>query len=163
MRGDISYDRRYGYHTHHYRPGPPMGGFQPAPPGPPMRPHELPKFVVDREKTCPLMLRVFMKTGSHHALPDFTHQATGAEGLVTMYTWHDATLREITELLRDVGPDARQSRTRLSFAFVYPDRKGKNIMKQVGSVYVGKPGPDDNKTLHHLQFQTGDILSVATF
>jgi histone deacetylase complex subunit SAP18 len=108
------------------------------------------------------MLRIFIKKGQHHALQEFSRKGSG-EGIVTMYTWHDATLREITDLLLDVEPETRGSKTRLSFAFVYPDRKGRNILKEVGAVFTNKPGPDDNKTLHHLQFQTGDILSVATF
>lgn len=28
-------------------------------------------FTVDREKICPLLIRVFIKPGSHHRLEDF--------------------------------------------------------------------------------------------
>ena len=40
--------------------GPGVGG-----PPPPSRP------VVDRTKTCPLLLRVFVKAGAHHRIEDF--------------------------------------------------------------------------------------------
>jgi len=60
-----------------------------------------------------------------------------------------------------VNDDARKPRTRLSFAFIYPDRRGRNVMRQVGMVMVGRPSVDDDKTLQQLSFQTGDLLDVA--
>lgn len=57
--------------------------------------------------------------------------------------------------------EARKPRTRLSFAFIYPDRRGRNVMRQVGLVMVGRPSVDDDKTLAELSFQTGDLLDVA--
>lgn len=55
--------------------------------------------------------------------------------------------------------------TRLGFAFVYPDRRGVNVMKVVGEVFASpdRRGPDDDKQLHQLQFQTGDFLDVAIY
>jgi histone deacetylase complex subunit SAP18 len=52
---------------------------------------------------------------------------------------------------------------RLSFAFVYPDRRGVSVMKQVGEVFSDprRTTPDDDKSLQQLQFQTGDFLDVA--
>lgn len=49
-----------------------------------------------------------------------------------VYTWLDAHLRELTEILQEVYPSARNHHARLSFAFVYPDRRGRNVMRQVG-------------------------------
>jgi len=53
-----------------------------------------------------------------------------------VYTWMDATLSEISDLVRQVKPEARGPRTQLSFALVYPDKRGHNVMRQVceGSV-----------------------------
>jgi histone deacetylase complex subunit SAP18 len=55
------------------------------------------------------------------------------------------------------------SNVRLSFAFVYPDRRGVSVMKQVGEVFSDprRNLPDDDKSLQQLQFQTGDFLDVA--
>lgn len=50
-----------------------------------------------------------------------------------IYTWMDATLRELSDLVKEVKPAARGRMTRLSFAFVYPDKRGRNVMRQVGS------------------------------
>ena len=47
------------------------------------------------------------------------------------YTWPDATLRELYLLVKEVHPQARRPTARLDFAFVYPDRKGRNVMRQV--------------------------------
>ncbi|CAI5459530.1 unnamed protein product [Closterium sp. Yama58-4] len=84
---------------------------------------------------------------------------------VQMYTWKDATLRELTDLLKEVVPEARRRDARLSFAFVYPNRQGRNVMKQAGitNSMPRRPTPDDNRTLHELGFQTGDFLDVAIF
>ena len=60
---------------------------------------------------------------------------------------------------------ARKPHARLDFAFVYPDRTGRNVMRQVGSVASAQSrrGEDDGKTLAQLSFQTGDFLTVAIF
>lgn len=39
--------------------------------------------------------------------------------------------RELCDLVKEVQPAARRPMARLSFAFVYPDRRGKNVMRQV--------------------------------
>ncbi|CAI5526873.1 unnamed protein product [Closterium sp. Naga37s-1] len=92
-------------------------------------PHQ--PIVVDREKTCPLLLRVFHKHGGHHDLEAFATRGQEPKEEVQMYTWKDATLRELTDLLKEVVPEARRREARLSFAFVYPNRQGRNVMKQV--------------------------------
>lgn len=38
---------------------------------------------------------------------------------------------ELCDLVKEVQPAARRPAARLSFAFVYPDRRGKNVMRQV--------------------------------
>ncbi|BAT97833.1 hypothetical protein VIGAN_09139900 [Vigna angularis var. angularis] len=73
-------------------PPPPRG----PPPPPPSRPRLEP---VDREKTCPLLLRVFTKTGGHHSMEDFAVRGKEPKDEVQIYTWKDATLRELTDLV----------------------------------------------------------------
>lgn len=80
---------------------------------------------------------------------------------LTVYTWPDATLRELTDLVKSAQPAARRQNVRLEFAFVYPDAKGRNTMRPVGVVNSSRVGPDDTKTLKKLSFQTGDYLDVA--
>lgn len=138
--------------------------FGPPPPGPSYPPAPAAEaFVVDREKVCPLLIRVFIKPGSHHRLEDFAIRGKepGGDAEIQIYTWMDATLREMSDLIKEVKLAARGRMTRLSFAFVYPDKRGRNVMRQVGLVHSTRPGEDDNKTLKALNFQTGDFLDVA--
>lgn len=72
-----------------------------------------------------------LKTGDHHRLEDFARRGQEPSGEVQIYTWPDATLRELTDLIKEVQPDARKPTTKLSFALVYPDKKGRNVVRQV--------------------------------
>ncbi len=55
-------------------------------------------------KVCPLLLRVFPRRGGHHRLEEFQRRGEEPEGELTMYTWPDATLRELTDLVKEVPP-----------------------------------------------------------
>ena len=72
---------------------------------------------------------------------------------VQIYTWPDATLRELTDLVKEVQPAARRTTARLEFALIYPDKKGRNVMRVIGGAHSTRPGPDDIKTLKQLNFQ----------
>jgi histone deacetylase complex subunit SAP18 len=79
-----------------------------------------------------------------------------------IYTWRDATLREITELIKALNPAARARYAQISFALVYPSKSGMMTMRNVGECYGdSRSGRDDNKTLDELHFETGDYLDVA--
>jgi len=102
--------------------------------------------------------------GSHHRIEDY--QVRGKEPVsdeVQIYTWRDASLRELTELIKEVNEAARRRESRLSFSFVYPDKRGRNVMRDVGTVYGLRKGDDDNKTLDQLHFEIGDFLDVAIY
>ena len=72
---------------------------------------------------------------------------------VQIYTWPDATLRELTDLVKEVQPAARRTTARLEFALIYPDKKGRNVIRVIGGTHSTRPGPDDIKTLKQLNFQ----------
>ncbi|GAQ83399.1 histone deacetylase complex subunit SAP18 [Klebsormidium nitens] len=135
----------------------------PGPRGPPEPVPVRPPVVVDREMTCPLLLKVFYKIGAHHSLEDYAVRGKEPKDTVSIYTWKDANLRELTDLVKEVVPSARRRDARLSFAFVYPDRRGKNVLREVGRTLSLRQGEDDEKTLAGLGFQTGDFLDVAVF
>ncbi|CAO2820005.1 unnamed protein product [Amaranthus hypochondriacus] len=91
----------------HPPPPPPRSSGRPLPPPPPLPARGLPgpppraRFQpVDREKTCPLLLRVFTKIGGHHTQEDFSVRGKEPKDEVQIYTWMDATLRELTDLVR---------------------------------------------------------------
>ncbi|KNA25928.1 hypothetical protein SOVF_002110 isoform B [Spinacia oleracea] len=114
-----------------------------------------------REKTCPLLLRVFTKVGSHHTKEDFAVRGNEPKNEFQIYTWKDATLRELTDLVKEVTPAARRRDARLSFAFVFPEKQGHLV---VGKTYsYGTREIDDGKALAQLGFQIGDYLDVAIF
>ncbi|KAI5065824.1 hypothetical protein GOP47_0018448 [Adiantum capillus-veneris] len=144
------------------RPPPPALSLLPPPhPHPPMR--RGPQRPVDREKTCPLLIRVFTKTGEHHCMTDYAEKGKVPTDEVQIYTWMDATLRELTDLVTEVAPEARRKNARLSFALVYPDRRGRNVIRTVGMTNANgvRRGSDDHLTLSAISFQTGDFLDVA--
>lgn len=49
------------------------------------------------------------------------------------------------------------------FGFVYPDKMGKFVVRDVGSVHANHTGIDDAKVLDHLRFQPGDFLIVGLY
>ncbi|RXM33857.1 Histone deacetylase complex subunit SAP18, partial [Acipenser ruthenus] len=72
-------------------------------------------------QTCPLLLRVFTtNNGRHHRMDEFA-RANVPSSELQIYTWMDATLKELTSLVKEVYPEARKKGTHFSFAIVYPD------------------------------------------
>ncbi|BFG21813.1 hypothetical protein CerSpe_080870 [Prunus speciosa] len=141
----------------------PKRALAPQPQGRGPRSPPRPRFApVDREKTCPLLLRVFTKVGSHHTNEDFAVRGKEPKDEVQIYTWKDANLRELTDLVKEVAPAARRRNAKLSFAIVYPDRHGHFVVKEVGrTLSYGNGRLDDAKVLAELGFAIGDYLDVA--
>jgi len=122
---------------------------------------------VDREKTCPLYLRIYHRVGGHHRVEDFDRRGREpTQDEIAIYTWKDASLRELTELLMSAVPAAKARTARFAFGFVYPDKMGRMVLREVGQT-VGRPrkgeDKDDAKTLDELHFETGDFVDVAIF
>ena len=69
--------------------------------------------------------------GGHHRLEDYARRGAEPKDEVQVYTWPDASLRELTDLVKEVQPAARRSTARLDFALVYPDKRGRNVMRVV--------------------------------
>ncbi|KAL0351837.1 UNVERIFIED_CONTAM: Histone deacetylase complex subunit SAP18 [Sesamum calycinum] len=166
------------------RPGrqmpPPGRGPPPPPPAKPAAPRLEP---VDREKTCPLLLRVFTKVGSHHSDEDFAVRGKEPKDEVQIYTWMDATLRELTDLVKEVAPEARREMLfcplllsiLINVVVLWLERCNSNYMifdladpprclLKVGRTFSYPNGrrPDSgSKALGDLSFQIGDYLDVA--
>lgn len=116
---------------------------------------------VDREKTCPLLLRVFTCQGRHHRPDEFTRNSYPPDEL-QVYTWMDATLSELMTLIKEVKADARNRFTTFSFATVFPDsRRGGFRVKEIGTTCGARKSPEDNVSLGSLGFQIGDFIDVA--
>ncbi|EDO43580.1 predicted protein [Nematostella vectensis] len=116
---------------------------------------------LNRQRTCPLLLRVFCNQGRHHRVDEYSRNSLPTNEL-QVYTWKDATLKELMSLVKEVNPDARRKGTGFSFATVFPDqRRGGYIMKEIGVTTAGRKGPDDGVTLESKKFQIGDYIDVA--
>ncbi|VDO41487.1 unnamed protein product [Onchocerca flexuosa] len=119
---------------------------------------------VDREKICPLLLRIFCANGRHNPLSEYGRGSTPANEL-QIYTWYimlDCTLRELMSLIKEVNPDARRRGTTFDFAVVAPDRfTPRYVMRDIGNTMNGQRGVDDNKTLANCKFEIGDFIDVA--
>ncbi|KAK1320758.1 Histone deacetylase complex subunit SAP18 [Acorus calamus] len=102
---------------------------------PPMEP-------VDREKV-----------GSHHAGEDFVVRGKEPKDEFQIYTWKDATLRELTALVKEVAPAARRREAKLSFAIVFPDKSGHFVVNPVGVAHGNWGKLGDGKALGELNFE----------
>lgn len=120
------------------------------------------KFSVDREKVCPFLLRVFCKKGSHHRIEDFTINRQPVEDEIQIYTWKDASLRELASLLAEVDPKYAKHGTSISFKAVYLDNiRARYNSKDLGVVNLSKPAKTDDTTLDENKFIIGDFIDVA--
>ena len=90
---------------------------------------------INRTKTCPSLVRCFWKMHRNNSINAFrmTGQGLFPNQEVQIYTWPDATLREICELLQDVVPSAADYNAKLDISLVCLDRKGNFCMKQVSN------------------------------
>ena len=66
-----------------------------------------------------------------------------------MYTWMDATLKELEGLVKEVNPEARRRGTYFDFALVYPDlRQGPRCQtRDVGTTISGQKVSVQDKTV----------------
>eukprot|EP00347_Sterkiella_histriomuscorum_P008723 403344001 len=117
---------------------------------------------VDREKTCPFLLRIFVKENQTHKLDEFDIDGTVPEkDEIQIYTWMDATLGELAETVRREVESARKNDPEIVFAFVYPDNQGKFRRKEVGVVMRGQRSMDYKWTLQQLRFVIGDYIDLT--
>uniref|UniRef100_A0A183C5N1 18 kDa Sin3-associated polypeptide n=1 Tax=Globodera pallida TaxID=36090 RepID=A0A183C5N1_GLOPA len=116
---------------------------------------------IDREKMCPLLLRIFCAHGRHNSNGEYARGSVPPNEL-QIYTWVDCTLKELTSLIKDVNPDARRRGTEFNFAIVTPDRySARYAMHEVGITISGQRAPDDDKTLSQCKFEVGDFIDVV--
>ncbi|KAF1772492.1 Sin3 associated polypeptide p18 [Phytophthora cactorum] len=130
--------------------------------------------MIDREKHCPFLLRVFFSRGAHNRQGDRRSlRHIGADAFEALddkpianelhiYTWPDATLREIADLVQDSNSDAQKPNMRLSICVVSETRDGRVLMRKVGYVNSSRRRcVDDTKTLASVRFHPGDMVDIA--
>jgi len=127
-----------------------------------LNPHTNKRIKLDRSEACPSLLRVFIKTNEAFREEELVgNKIPGTE--IQLHVWKDSTLRELTDLLKEVEPTTRKWGTRLTFSLLFPDKRGKNVMKEIGAVDAHRTGKDDGKTLDGIHFQPGDSIGVAIY
>uniref|UniRef100_A0A2K5LXS7 Histone deacetylase complex subunit SAP18 n=1 Tax=Cercocebus atys TaxID=9531 RepID=A0A2K5LXS7_CERAT len=107
-----------------------------------------PEKSIDREKTFLRLLSIFTtNNGHHHRTDEFSRETYRPE--------------KLTNLVKEVYPEARKKGTHFNFAIVFTDveRPGYRV-KEVGSTMSGRKGTDDSMTLHSQKFQIG-YLDIA--
>ena len=122
-------------------------------------------FSVNRETTTPFLIRVFVHKRHHFEDKEFKDPTCLPKLCqIHIHTWMDATLMELSNLLTKAVPDfdaSRPSEYEVSFALVYPDRKGTMVVKKCGKLSPNSESKDGEKTLKDLKFEIGDFLDVA--
>ena len=117
---------------------------------------------LDKVNTCPFLVRIFYKFGAHHNEEAFAeHGNEPVNDELQVYSWPDVTLHQLADLVKDVVPEARWPTATLHFSLISPNKIGRNVMNDLGSVHSSKRMPDDDKPLFSSKFQIGDFLDVA--
>ncbi|KAJ1559536.1 hypothetical protein HK096_000253 [Nowakowskiella sp. JEL0078] len=109
-----------------------------------------------REKNTPFLIQTWCTTGPHQNPENFKPGFLPPRP-ITIHTWKDATLRELTFQLR--APPS----SRISFRVICHDRKshlGAYLHARDLGV-VGLRRDTESKTLEDLHFKVGDYLDVA--
>lgn len=115
---------------------------------------------VNREKVCPFLLKVFYRENDFNDIDDMSNGIFPTNRELHLYTWMDASLREISMLIKDALEIFKKKEAQLIFSLVYRDYKGRLQRKELGYVYTNKKSHDDNKTLQNYKFNVGDILDI---
>lgn len=104
---------------------------------------------------------MFCSTGRHNTLSEY-NRGNVPQNELQIYTWMDATLHELSALVKEVNPDTRKKGTFFEFSLVFPDNRSSSYrMREIGVSCSGQKGADDSKTLQQLRFCIGDYLDIA--
>lgn len=114
-------------------------------------------------------------------LDEFSRGAVPLDDELVVYTWYilshqertisydfyepyrkDATLKELTGLIKEVHEESRRLDARFSFrSYFCTNYRGDLQSKDLGTVYNFRTTHDDEVTLQQRKYQQGDIIDVA--
>jgi len=113
-----------------------------------------------RTTKTPFLLVLFYKSNGFHRPEDFEPHGRLPSDSVQIYTWKDATLTELANLLSSTINTANK---RLSFRMLYNDNnRPRVIVKELGWTSTNERG-DGDITLDEARFVIGDYLDVAIY
>lgn len=114
---------------------------------------------VDRSAVTPFLLRVFV--GNRFAKAEFEEGKQLPSSELHLYTWHDATLRELAELIKGVDEAARERDQDLFFSLVmWRAGDSRPRIRPVGHTRSKSFRGDEALTLGQTPFEIGDMLLV---
>ena len=120
-------------------------------------------FFVDREKTCPFLLRVFYKINGNNPLSLFSGDKFPSE--LDIYTWEDANLKELAKFIHDALKDTVLGMYDFyKFSRIYHDENGTLLSDEIGNVVINdkisKLNKNIKKSLKDIGFQIGDYFDI---
>ncbi|KAF9098495.1 mtDNA inheritance, partitioning of the mitochondrial organelle [Mortierella sp. AD031] len=97
--------------------------------------------LIDREKLCPFLLKMFYKKSEHHRVDTYTPESTpGKSTELQLYTWKNATMGEIASLVKQAIPDLIEQvgpSGELRFRHIYLDvNRGIYVGRDIGKVLL---------------------------
>ena len=121
------------------------------------------EFYVDREKTCPFLLRIFYKINGFNSLNLFHDGSFPSE--LNIYTWEDADLEELAKFIHlALKNTVLGIYDYYKFSRIYYDSKGTLLRDDIGSVVINnkysKLNNNNKKTLKEIGFQIGDYFDI---
>lgn len=127
------------------------------------------------------MVKMYCRINGHHRVEEFAPPRFPVEDEMIVYTWRDATLRELALLVRGVlgeddlpgGKTGSDRDIKFSFKIVYPDPKqqGRFVTRNLGWAFEGgavtarqlQLVDASDRTLDNLRFMPGDFIDVAIY
>ena len=72
---------------------------------------------IDRSKTCPFLLRMFVRVGDYHEINLFENSNKyPLEDEVQIHTWKDETLKELAELIKKMDDSLMEDHVSFEFS-----------------------------------------------
>ncbi|KAF9152820.1 Histone deacetylase complex subunit sap18 [Linnemannia schmuckeri] len=112
--------------------------------------------IIDREKLCPFLLKMFYKQGEHHRVDQYKPTSLPPKSSeLQLYTWKNATMGEIASLVQQAIPDllldtpgSVETGGELHFRHIYLDMaRGLYVGRDIGTVLLVDTlvadGPED--------------------
>ena len=115
------------------------------------------EYEVDREKICPFLIRIFYNENNFSSLKDFENEQLPSQEL-HIYTWKDANLRELTNLIQ--GELQIPTAIKFKYSCLYYNSKGILTRIDLGDVSLNKNTPSELRTLHSLNFAIGAYIDI---
>jgi hypothetical protein len=119
------------------------------------------KKAIDRDKTCPFLLRLFWKINEPVTIEDLKHRPDHqALDEIRLYVWKDSTFREIVDMVKENLPEARRRDSEFHFSFLRQNLEGGFEMKNIGMLHSTRKVDLDGTPLQHFRFVIGDFIAL---